>query len=625
MSVDETSALLEETRDDDARARWRLGRWAVVVGGAFAVVEVAAAAREGGLGAWRGVRGKLLPRTPRNSERAGAGGPLRRVTLYDHCMDDATKLEGVRRDFWTTGREGARVVRHNFGHGDFFSYKKGIPLERRMIDDGLYAWTLETRDFDWEYGFALGNVAGKQYYDIGSVAERAPLAREDNFGCVQRYGKYFNRVVTNEIDPVNISYVFGSCLRECPPGYKDYSMVPKPVSGELPSIATDPTASVDLGDSPDARLVIPSSVMFLADTKNKDVGMNPHLRTGLQKDTTFAESKNAVRWIVGGIDYWRMYLKMAKIEIYLENGRAKVRFISQTRHTLGPNKGYPYRSKGNKDWRVGDRYVDGCTNVFCDPMQYDLSTLYGDSGNTEMTQYIIKSILYRSLKLGDSAPTLHRLTTGIQSEPNCAVEACTSAQRQSTHFLEGTWSTGAYKERTLFPAGKWGPDVDVRRLTITSGVLCSTGQNMGHCMFAIARAFDPGSSGWQGYTGPTRTRKQYILASLVGAGWKLARVEVFVDGGALKIKALDTVLDHYRLASDHDAVTGDGVLADISAKYRLPARTDKLMRTGALDNWLNTNGQKMGVGGVYYELAGSMVPSLVGLDQVVPLDVENQQ
>ena len=49
------------------------------------------------------------------------------------------------------------------------------------------------------------------------------------------------------------------------------------------------------------------------------------------------------------------------------------------------------------------------------------------------------------------------------------------------------------------------------------------------------------------------------------------------------------------------------------------------MRTGALDNWLNTNGQKMGVGGVYYELAGSMVPSLVGLDQVVPLDVENQQ
>ena len=608
MTESEDTPLLNAKNEDGAVVRRSRGRWLILGMGACGVIGLTTVARARGLGEWRGVHGKLLPPAPADNERAGANGPLRRVTLYDHCLDDETKREGTHRDFWTAGREGARVVRHNYESGTFFKYADGIPMERKMISDGLYAWTLQTRDIDWEFGFALGSVANKQFYEIGTMRDAAPLARKENLGCVQKYGAHFNRVVTHEKNPLDISYVFGSCHSECPPGYKDFSMVPKPVSDSLPSIATNPTATLDLGESQDARLIIPSSVMFFGDSKDQHVGVNPVLRVGLQKDTTFAESTNAVRWIVGAVDYWRMYLKMAKVEIFLEGGHAKMRFVSQKRHSLDFNKGYPYRTFGGKDWRVGDAYVLGCTNVFCDPMQYDLSTLYGRSDNADMSHYALKALLYRSLKLGDSAPTIHKVTTGIQSEPNCLKEQCTAAQKEASHFLEGTWSTGAHKERTLFSAGQWGPDLDARRLTISAGVLCSTIQNSANCMFAIARAFDPGSNGWKGYSGPTKMRKQFVLASLVGAGWKMARVEVFVDGGALKIKALDSALDHSVAAADHNDITADPVLADISAKYRNPSVQD-----GPMPQWHGGNGNMMGVGGLYFQLAGSMVPSLVGL------------
>jgi len=609
MTATDAAPLLRPTTDDVTR--WHHVRWVTLGASACGVVGLVAAARSHRLGAWDGVHGKLLPSTPAESARAGPNGPLRRVTLYDHCVDDETKAKGAESDFWTFGREGARVVRHNYEAGDFFKYENGIPMKREMIEDGLYAWTLETRDFDWEFGFALGNVENEQYYEIGTSDTEAPLTRADNLDCVQKYGKYFNRVVTHEENPLDISYVFGSCLRECPAGYTDYSMVPKPVSGELSSMATDPNASLDLGESQDARLIIPSSVMFLGDSKDKDTGINPILRSGLQKDTTFTESPAAVRWIVGGIDYWRMYLKMAKVEIYIENGHARMRFISQKRHTLSSTKGYPYRTVAQADWRVNNVVVDGCTNVFCDPMQYDLSTLYGDADNADMRNYVLKALLYRSLKVGDSAPTYHKVTTGIQSEPNCRKQTCTSEQRAAAHFLEGAWSTGANRDRTLFQAGTWGPDMDVRRLTITSGVLCSIVQNGGNCMFSIARAFDPGSSGWHGYTGPTNMRKQYVLAALVGSGWKMARVEVFLEAGALKVKALDSSCDHSVAASDHNDITGDPVRADISAIYR--KQSSKVITVGPMPSWLETDGNKMGVGGLYFELAGSMVPSLVGI------------
>lgn len=582
--------------------------------------------------AWRGVRGRLLPRPPKRSERAGHAGAERTFVVYDHCVGDDVREEGFKRDFWNAARSGARIVHHNYGRSsadEFFKYDRGVELRRMEIADGLYAWTTTTRAVDWEWGVALGNAEGDTFYEIGSNDEhrrkKPPLALEANNDCVQRYGEYFNRVVTHEKNPREVSYVFGSCETKCPADYVDTAFVPQPLSPKLVSLGTDPNASIDLGASRDARLVIPQTVMFYADSKDRYIGVNPHLRTGMQKDSTFEESKAAVRWIVGGIDYWRMYLKMAKIEIYLENGHARMKFVSQTRHSLSADKGYPYRTKSMADWRVQNVVVDGCTNVYCDPTQYDMSTLYNDDTNVAMTNYILQALQYKSLKVGDSAPVAHSLTTGIQSEPNCRTlrsgKTCTSAEQAASHFLEGDWGTGADSERTLFAAGRWGPDIDVRRLIVKSGVLCSRGQNMEQCMYAIAQAFNPGSTAWQGYSGPTKTRKQWIFASLVGLGWKMARVEIFTDdAGALKIKALDSALDHTMPASDFDQDTGDGLLADMSARYKSPTHSQ-----GSYRDWNDdSSNSKMGVGGLYYELAGSMVPSLTGYEPAYTLHVGHE-
>jgi hypothetical protein len=624
--VDERASLLS-TRDD-ARRRLVAG---VVAGVATMIVTIALALGADGrrtlaTGEWRGVRGKLLPRAPEQNERAGPNGPTRTFTVYDHCLSDVAREEGFARDFWTSPRAGARIVRHNYETSAFFEYDDGVELSRVEIADGLYAWKATTTRVDWEFGFALANDAGQQFYDIGAwqpnqLRNIPPLAVAGET-CVQKYGAYFNRVMTQEVDPSNVSYVFGTCERECAPGYQDTAFTSQPLSAKLASPATDPNAKIDLGESRDARLIVPQTIMFYADSQDRYVGINPHLRTGMQKDGDFAESRNAVRWIVGGIDYWRMYLKMAKIEIFLEDGRAKMKFISQKRHSLDSNKGYPYRTKGNDDWRVNNYHVVGCTNVYCDPTQYDLTTLYRDSTNVDMQNYVVQALQYKSLKVGDSAPTSYSLTTGIQSEPNCRTLrsgiTCTAAQQAASHFLEGTWGTGANAERTLFAAGRWGPDIDVRRLIVKSGVLCSRGQNMEHCMYAVAVPFNPGSSAWKGYSGPTKTRKQWILTSLVGAGWKMARVEIFVDdAGALKIKALDSALDNTNPASDFDHNTGDALIRDMSQHYRTPTHSQ-----GPYRDWNDdTSGLKMGVGGLYYELAGTMVPSLAGFEPpyVLPL------
>ena len=602
---------------DIARRRVLLGVLAVVTGVFVLSMQDDRGRVARALGRWRGVRGRLLPRVPRSSERAGALS--RTFTMYDHCLSDATREEGFARDFWTSPRASGKIVRHNYGSKKFFEYDDGIELSRMEIADGLYAWTATTTELDWEYGFALANDAGQKFYDVGTRKSGAPLAVEGE-KCVQKYGEYMNRVLTHEEDPLNVSYVFGTCERACAPGYQDTAFTSQPLSGKLVSPATDPNASVDLGESRDARLIVPQTIMFYADSDDRYVGVNPHLRTGMQKDSSFTESKNAVRWIVGGIDYWRMYLKMAKIEIYLENGRAKMKFISQTRHSLDSGKGYPYRTKGMNDWRVNNFHVVGCTNVYCDPTQYDLTTLYADSTNVAMQNYIVQALQYKSLKVGDSAPSSLSLTTGIQSEPNCRTIrsgiTCTPAQQAASHFLEGTWGTGADAERTLFAAGHWGPDVDARRLIVKSGVLCSRGQNMEQCMYATAVPFNPGSSAWSGYSGPTKTRKQWILTSLVGAGWKMARIEIFVDADALKIKALDSALDHTDPASDFDHNTGDPLIRDMSNHYRTPTHSN-----GPYRDWTGSNGQEMGVGGVYYELAGTMVPSLTGFEPPYTLPI----
>jgi hypothetical protein len=527
-------------------------------------------------------------------------------------------------------------VRHNYGSHKFFKYDDGVELSRTEISDGLYAWTADTNEVDFEYGFALANENGDEFYEIGKESDNAPLATDETAKCVQKYGPFFNRVRTlDEGYPTasSVSWVFGTCDAECPDGYTDTAYANKPLSGRLVAGGT-----LDLGPQTDARLVIPETVMMYGKTKDKDLGMNPPQRVGLAKDTSFTESRSAVRWIVGSVDYWRMYLKMVKIEIFIENGTAKMKFVSQRRHTFDNSKGYyNVRFLSNADWRVGNVVVNGVSNIFCDPTYYDLTQLYDDPTNAVINGgYVLQSLAFKSLQVGDSPSETHSVE-GIDSEPSCLTSKsgikCTAAQQAASHFLPGNWRETPDGKQLLYAAGEWGPDIDARRIIVTAGAVCSLGQNMGHCMYAAAQPFKPAAgSSWKGYSGPTKTRKQWVLGSLVGVGWKMVRIEIFVENGALYARSLDSALDSSMLASKYDHNTGDSLLQDLSQRYRNPTNGPfhgYRDWNGDFEGGTNTirvnSGEAMScnLGALYYNLAGSMRPSLTGYGTAYELNVGN--
>ena len=601
----------------------------MIAGSAASVVLVAGLVATKRLGLnWDGVEGVLLAPAPDPARRAGVGSTVR-FTMYDHCMPKEVKEEADSRDFWSASPAGGKIVRHNYGSHNFFKYDDGIELTRTEISDGLYAWTADTNQVDFEYGFALSNERGEYFYEIGTEAENAPLVNDQGAECVQRYGEYFNRVRTLEKDypsAASISYVFGTCNSTCAEGYEDTAYDNKPLGGRLVNGGT-----VDLGPQTDARLVIPETVMMYGATKDKDTGINPPARVGLQKDTSFTDTKNAVRWIVGTVDYWRMYLKLVKIEIFIENGTAKMQFISQKRHTFDNSKGYyNVRFMSMYDWRP-EATVNGVTNIFTDPTYYDLTQIFNDPTNVDMDgNYVLQSLAYKSLQVGDS-PAESLSVEGIDSEPSCKTslsgKTCTAAEQASSHFLPGNWNTPAADgKQLLFAAGEWGPDLDARRVIVNAGAICSLHQNMGNCMYAAAQPFKPADgSSWSGYSGPTKTRKQWVFASLVGVGWKMVRIEIFVENGALYARALDSALDSTMAAADYDHNTGDSLLQDISQRYRNPTHGPYYAYRDWNGATFGTNGEAMNcnMGGIYYSLASSMRPSLTGYGAEYSLNVDN--
>merc|ERR1712196_580600 len=67
------------------------------------------------------------------------------------------------------------------------------------------------------------------------------------------------------------------------------------------------------------------------------------------------------------------------------------------------------------------------------------------------------------------------------------------------------------------------------------------------------------------YTGPTKYRKQWVFAALVGYGWKMVRIEIYQENDALYAVTIDCANDHSQEASEYTSVNGDGLLNDLSA------------------------------------------------------------
>jgi hypothetical protein len=64
--------------------------------------------------------------------------------------------------------------------------------------------------------------------------------------------------VRNEQDGGNVSYVFGTCDRECDPGYVDTTYKTQNLTGVLTLSGPD----LDLGPQCDARLITPLTIMM---------------------------------------------------------------------------------------------------------------------------------------------------------------------------------------------------------------------------------------------------------------------------------------------------------------------------------------------------------------------------
>ena len=201
MATTERDALLAKTtapRASRTRAAAALSAAAALALGGSALARGGANAPTDALrDAWSGVRGRLQPRPPRPSERAGRPGAERTFVVYDHCVGDDVREEGFERDFWNAARSGARIVRHNYGRSaadDFFKYDRGVELTRMEIADGLYAWTTTTRAVDWEWGVALGNVEGDVFYEIGSNDKHAKENAAARPGREQRLRAAIRRI-----------------------------------------------------------------------------------------------------------------------------------------------------------------------------------------------------------------------------------------------------------------------------------------------------------------------------------------------------------------------------------------------------------------------------------------------
>jgi hypothetical protein len=573
---------------------------------------------------WRGHggKGRLLPPHPAKGEKDAT----RTYTMYDHCLTKEVKEWAYEKDFWNFAKKSGKVVVHDYNSPSFFDYHRGIEMKREELQDGLYAWRINATGNDWEFGFAMENAKGDYLYEIGKGSDNVPLAFT---ACSQRFGKFFNRNIQLERDASNISYVFGSCQRECPPNYVDSSYDNQPLSTNIPSDGTP----IKLQEQRDARLVKPLTIMMHHETDDTSelTGLNPHLRVALQLDTSAPYTKQSVQWIAGGVDYFRKYLKMVKVRIYINtegaNTYAFIRILGAKRYKFGFNKGYDYEEKQNRDWRIfghgSNQEYRGCTKVYCDPSRYDLTHFWNDA-EANMPGLALRQMQYKNLVVGDSAPVDHSVTTQIDGIGG-------------DNLL--TWAARANTEggHLLAAKGQWGPDLDVRRVIVKAGAICSKSTNMGNCMYGIAQSFNPGTAGswhsrdWKlgAYTGPTKYRKQWVFAALVGYGWKMVRIEIYQENDALYAVTIDCANDHSQEASEYTSVNGDGLLNDLSQRYRNPSSAwladAPTYPTGlrAYQNFNDTTNKILNLGALYYDLAGDMRPSLNGYEPIyTTLEIE---
>ena len=184
-------------------------------------------------------------------------------------------------------------------------------------------------------------------------------------------------------------------------------------------------------------------------------------------------------------------------------------------------------------------------------------------------------------------------------------------------FHEMKWEDTAYlTTETLAEAGKWGTDIDARRLSLVSGAACGTAEQW-HS--ACIRNFHPIAD--ETFV-PTKVEKVWVYALLGGNGCanngdrrtciSMVRVKVFVEDGALKIKTMGAARNIGFTDADWGAFTNEDLEMDVK---NTPRPVGELFNTAPWPMTIATarnapSRGSLGIGGVKYVLAAEMVPSL---------------
>lgn len=495
--------------------------------------------------AWRpGPGNPLLAPGPK---KRGGKRAVRTFTLHTQCLDGATKR--AYAEFFYTGAPEGYVVRHNYGSNSFFDAKDAVKMQRVVLPSEERAWRVTTRSVDFEYGFALRNaVTGQWKREIGRA--NSLLAKEP---CVQKYGEYFNRVTTLERSN-SIDYVYGTCNATCPDGYTESQWVDFPLTDDVPKIGdlSPGEDGLDLGEGDDARLITLRTALPL-----KTDGNGPSGRAMVLRDTHFAETEDVSRWIMAIIDpYPNDEMKLALLEVVKSpTDRLFVRQLDAKRYRLGHS----------------------CVRQECSVASYDVSAIWHEKTLSAFSyNFWATKLQYTIAKKGDTmAPAF------THSFPDDAFISTTNI-----------W--------TMKTAGRWGMDIDVRRVVFSSGGVCNTG-HVCYRMGTVERVYFMSAS----------ASEAYWIASLDGGGnSEMALLKVYTDAAGNLLAKVEAA----RRTTQCPNPSGDIYRTSWLRKW------DKLQCTITLENRWNAGSVKgvkdtstssgIGVGALAYYLAPEMTASL---------------
>jgi hypothetical protein len=527
-------------------------RVAVVVGVVGVVGVVACASAVAGRtnlegATWQPDRGRpWLAPAPRGHAKRAA----REYLLHTQCMDRATKL--AYAEFFYTGAPEAYLLRHNYQSQKFFEHDDAVKMERVVLPSQERAWRV-TAHANFEFGFALRNaVTGEWKSEIGK--KHAPLGKAP---CAQRYGEYFNRVATLE-EPAGstIEYVYGMCNKTCPEGFVESQWVDQPLTGDIPLDGEG--EPVDLGEGDDARLITIRTALPLKDPDGRPRG--PSGRGIVVRDTRFAESEDVSRWIMAIVDpYPANEIKLAMLEVTKSaSNRLLVSQIDSKRYAFGHT----------------------CVTTECSVARYDIPAIWHDNELLDFTYtYSVTALQYTIARKGDTKTPAYEHTFPLDK-------------------LISTTNIWTMKR-----AGKWGMDIDVRRVVFTSAGQCGAA-HAGRCirMGVVERATFMDNS----------ATEAYWIASLMGGGKSaMALIKVYVDANNNLLAKIQAAREGSQCPNppgdfylDSWVRQWDVLLCSVPLQSRWSGAASQTVKNTATDS------RDVGIGALAYLLAPEMTASL---------------